>query len=142
MVFRYIVSSAVFILTACVACFYVPAGAEEGQSSAPSRYGGPGPGREYGYRQSSGDETEVPPGMESVRIGTTTLILPRGLRVKKEGGRFLMEEFSEYTTRRFVEMERELAGLKEREEGLKSEIEELKRAVGSLKGGVVERRDQ
>lgn len=75
------------------------------------------------------DPEEVPPGMEVVYIGKTKAVVPKGSQLHKQDGFMTLESTGEYVSRRFLETEKELTLLKEKDAELMSMIEGLKNAA-------------
>ena len=78
------------------------------------------------------DKEEIPPGMERLEMGAARVVVPIGTRVRKVGSLIILEDDSEYMSRRFLEMEQRLAELEEKEAELKKEVEKLKSAYEAL----------
>jgi hypothetical protein len=99
---------AIFIFFCCVFLLLIPAYAQEA------------------------DKEEIPPGMERLEMGAARVVVPIGTRVRKVGSLIILEDDSEYMSRRFLEMEQRLAELEEKEAELKKEVETLKATCGTL----------
>ena len=69
---------------------------------------------------------EVPPGMELLEMGAARVVVPVGTKVRRIGSLIILENDSEYMSRKFLEMEERLAEIEANEEELKQEIERLK----------------
>lgn len=70
----------------------------------------------------------IPPGMEIIQIGNARHRVPKGTKMRKEGGLIVLEGNSEY-------MARKLSCIEERLTGLEKQIEELKKAVDEIQKG-------
>jgi hypothetical protein len=78
------------------------------------------------------DKQEIPPGMERLEMGAARVVVPIGTKVRKVGSLIILEDDSEYMSRRFLEMEERLAELEAKEAELKKEVEGLKTAWEAL----------
>ena len=75
---------------------------------------------------------EIPPGMELLEMGAAKVVVPVGTKVSKVGSLIILENDSEYMSRRFLEMEERLAELEAKEEELKKDVERLKQALDEM----------
>ena len=78
------------------------------------------------------EKEEAPPGMELLEMGAAKVVVPIGTKVRKVGSLIILENDSEYMSRRFLEMEKRLAELETKEEELKKEVERLKQALDNM----------
>jgi len=78
------------------------------------------------------DKEEIPPGMELLEMGAAKVVVPIGTRVRKIGSLIILENDSEYMSRRFLEIQERLAELEAKEEELKKEVERLKEALAEM----------
>ena len=69
---------------------------------------------------------EIPPGMETIQVGTAKAIAPKGTKVYKRDNIITMESTQEFLARKVVEIEGRLTELEDEKERLKKDIEELK----------------
>jgi hypothetical protein len=73
-----------------------------------------------------GDDKELPPGMQAIKIGTAEIIAPKGIKVERVADIVKLETTERYAARKFLEIEARLDALEEREKDLGKEIEKLK----------------
>jgi len=78
------------------------------------------------------DKEEIPPGMERLDLGAAKVVVPIGTRVRKVGSLIILENDSEYMSRRFLEIQERLAELEAKEEELKKEVGGLKEALAEI----------
>jgi len=77
------------------------------------------------------------PGMEVVRTGPNTeIVIPKGLKIYKDGAVSVMETTSEYMVRRFLDVEKRLDEIEAKEEELEKELKELKETVEGMQKNV------
>jgi hypothetical protein len=74
-----------------------------------------------------------PPGMEVVKVGNFNLLIPKGAEVHRKGNLLVVESTSEYTARRFLDMEQQLMQAKTEREELKGKIEQLKSIIDQMR---------
>ena len=67
------------------------------------------------------------PGMESIKVGNTTVFIPEGMKVYETEGQVILEDDNAYMGRRFRETEERLKAIDETLRDLKKEIEDLKK---------------
>ena len=75
-------------------------------------------------------QEEIPPGMESLEMGAAKVVVPKGTKVRKVGSLIILENDSEYMSRRFLELEERIIQLEAKEAELKKEVERLKQVLG------------
>ena len=75
---------------------------------------------------------DVPPGMEIITINNVRYLVPKGTKIHKRGGVFVLEGQSEYMAKRFDIIDKHLESIKEKEKGLSFEVEQLKKTVEKL----------
>jgi len=75
------------------------------------------------------DKSEIPPGMEILKVGETKILIPKGTKITKKAAQLVLEPPEQFWSRRVEEMEEEIARLKEETERMKADIEKLKEAV-------------
>ncbi|MCF7887393.1 MAG: hypothetical protein K9L71_03160 [Candidatus Omnitrophica bacterium] len=76
----------------------------------------------------AGDK-KAPPGMEIISIGNVDYVVPEGTKVKKKDGIISVEGRSEYTARRFSEVEERIFALEEKNRTLENKFENLKKLI-------------
>jgi hypothetical protein len=81
---------------------------------------------------SQSKDTEVPPGMEIIQIGKVNVLVPKGIKVRKEGGLVILENIRDYVARRLLDMEERLAEIKARQEKLRGEVEDLEKVLKEI----------
>ncbi len=103
----------------------------------------------FGIRPAAGKKDPVPPWMEDVvERGNTTYRMPKGMKKKKVGAQWVVEDLHEYVARRIYEMnevlETHLKQMEDRQKAfeqktldrirrLEGEVEALKRRLSSDK---------
>jgi hypothetical protein len=85
----------------------------------------------YIYAQEA-DKEEIPPGMERLDLGAARVVVPIGTRVRKIGSLIILENDSEYMSRRFLEIQERIIELEAKEDELKKEVEGLKEALAEI----------
>ena len=75
---------------------------------------------------------DVPPGMEIITMNKVRHVVPKGTKIHKKGGVFVLEGQSEYIAGRFDIIDKHLESIKEKEKELTFEVEGLKRTVEKL----------
>jgi len=75
---------------------------------------------------------DVPPGMEIIIINKVRYLVPKGTKIRKRGGVFVLEGKSEYMAERFDIVYKHLESIKEKEKELTLEVEQLKKTVEKL----------
>lgn len=76
---------------------------------------------------------DVPPGMEVIIINKVRYLVPKGTKIRKKGGVFVLEGKSEYMAERFDIVDKQLKAIKEKESELVFEVEQLKKIVEKLR---------
>ncbi len=71
----------------------------------------------------------VPVGMEILKVGDARVLVPKGTQMRKQGDLNVVEDISEYSSRKFVEIEQRFGRLEEEIKGMKAAIEGLKERV-------------
>jgi hypothetical protein len=79
----------------------------------------------------------VGPGMQVVKHGNISVIVPKGASVRQEGGQLMIEDIGDYTGRRFEEMDQRLAVMEETQAELREKIDQLAQAIEDLTSGNV-----
>lgn len=78
------------------------------------------------------EKEEIPPGMELLEMGAARVVVPIGTRVRRIGALIILEDDSEYMSRRFLEMQERIIELEAKQEELKKEVETLKQALAEI----------
>lgn len=78
---------------------------------------------------------DVGPGMEVIKHGNLNVIVPKGAKVREEGGMLTIEDIGDYTGRKFEETDQRLAAIEETQEELREKIEQLTQAIADLGSG-------
>jgi len=73
--------------------------------------------------------SELPPGMEIIKVGEANIVAPEGSRVYEENTVIIVEPIEQYAARRFLEVEARLKALEEKQREILKALEEL--ATGS-----------
>lgn len=76
---------------------------------------------------------EIPAGMEMIQVGDgQKLYVPKGTKTKRVGAQLILEDNSEYTAKKFSEIESVIKTLQARIEEQKIEIEQLKKIINEI----------
>lgn len=88
----------------------------------------------YAHAQDDKPEAtiEVPPGMETKKVGQVNVVVPEGTEVRDKGGVIFIESTTQYVSRKFVEMEARFNQLETEQGKLKREIEQLIEAIDKI----------
>lgn len=97
----------------------------------------PGPSGAQEYEDNSRKQDDVhkegpesvntlPPGMEIMKIGGINMLVPQGTQFYMQGSQLKMEEASEYSARRFQDMDKRLQRIEEKQSKMEEEIENLR----------------
>jgi len=78
---------------------------------------------------------DVGPGMEVIKHGNVNVIVPKGAKVREEGGKLTIEDIGDYTGRKFEETDQRLAAIEETQQELREKIEQLTQAIADLGSG-------
>jgi len=80
--------------------------------------------------QTSQEKVSIPEGMEEYTISDLKLIVPRGIRITRQGGNHLiLENTDEYAARQLSEMQKQLQQAEERVQSLQERVEKLEEAL-------------
>jgi len=72
------------------------------------------------------DDSEYPPpGMEILKVGDANILVPKGTRLRKEGDLNVVENISEYSSRKFLETEKRFDRLELDQIMLKNRVEDF-----------------
>jgi hypothetical protein len=77
------------------------------------------------------DDGYPPAGMEIIKIGDTSVVVPKGTRIRKEGDLNVVEDISEYASRRFVDVEDRFERIEANHDKLKRSVKDNFIAVGA-----------
>lgn len=72
------------------------------------------------------EESELPPGMEVIKVGSAKILVPKGTKVYKRGSLITLETINEYTARKLVELDERLKEIETRQNQLEEEIKKIK----------------
>lgn len=76
---------------------------------------------------------EVSPGMETLEVSPGySIIVPKGTKLMRSGSELVPERITQYSARRFEEIDRRFKGMEDDISGLKGEIEQLKASIKEL----------
>lgn len=77
--------------------------------------------------QNLGD-VRIPPGMEAKRIGTgdNYVVIPKGGRIRVNGGVMTIESAEEYSARNFEDVDGRISKIEKEQDAIKKELKELK----------------
>ena len=82
-------------------------------------------------------EIEIPPGMEILKIGkNSTVIVPKGTLVHRDGGQIFIESTQQYVAREFEAMEKRLGEIAATQKTFKKEIKLLKASLDKMQKAV------
>jgi len=84
----------------------------------------------------AGEEIEVPPGMEIIKINDTNVIAIKGTKIKKKGDLLIIEGTKEFVARRFLEVDKQFSKIEEKTKYLEREINILKETLNELKENI------
>ncbi len=76
--------------------------------------------------------SELPQGMEIIKVGNANIIAPIGSRVYEQGTVIIVEPIEQYAARRFVAMEARFTTLERQQKKLQKDIQELKEIVDNI----------
>lgn len=80
-----------------------------------------------------GKKDEIPAGMEIIQVGDgQRLYLPKGTKTKRVGAQLILEDNSEYTAKKFSEIEIDIKALQAKIEEQALEIEQLKKLIHEI----------
>ncbi|MCM8786701.1 MAG: hypothetical protein NC935_01450 [Candidatus Omnitrophica bacterium] len=79
---------------------------------------------------------DLPVGMKKIKIGSQVIIVPEDAKVTKNGSALIIEDFGEYATRKFLEIEKRLNALELAQNGLEEKIVELEKLIKSLENKI------
>jgi len=87
------------------------------------------------YKLYSGPREKVAgsPGMESVKIGNTTVLAPEGMNIYEGDGQVILEEIDAYLGRRFNEIDEHIKEMDEHLKRIDETLEDLKKETEELK---------
>lgn len=71
------------------------------------------------------DSKPTPPGMEILKVGDANILVPKGTRMRKEGDLNVVEDISEYSSRKFLETEKRFDRLELDQIILKNRVEDF-----------------
>ena len=72
---------------------------------------------------------DLRPGMEVRKVGGINMVVPEGTQFYMEGSQLKMEEASEYSARRFKDVDERFKAMEAREKKLEEEIKALQEAL-------------
>ncbi|MDD4941381.1 MAG: response regulator transcription factor [Candidatus Omnitrophica bacterium] len=78
------------------------------------------------------NETQVPSGMDLIKVGEHSVYVARGTRVTQRGSQLVLEPPDEFIARRLLALEEEIAALKELQRQMLQRIEALSASVERL----------
>jgi hypothetical protein len=73
-------------------------------------------------------EDVLPPGMERVKVGSSTMVIPEGKQSYKEGSQVWWENADQYMARRFKDMDDRIKKIEERLLKMEEDIKELRKS--------------
>ncbi|MCM8831034.1 MAG: hypothetical protein NC918_02440 [Candidatus Omnitrophica bacterium] len=86
--------------------------------------------------KASEQKNDIPPGMKKIKIGAQVIIVPEDAKVKKDGSALIIEDFGEYATRKFLEIEKKLNALEFTQNDLKEKIMELEKYIKDIENKI------
>ena len=78
------------------------------------------------------EKAAVPEGMEIVKSGDVSVLVPKGTKVRYEGSLLVTESIGEYTGRKFSEVEERLKNEEAKADELNNKVEDLQKQVTML----------
>jgi len=84
------------------------------------------------YNNSIAENTSSSPGMEVIEAKGVNIMVPKGTRIRREGGLLIIEDISAYSARKFVELEGRLNNLEIQQNELKVHIDRVIKLVEEL----------
>lgn len=107
-------NSIIFVITVCMLfCGSCPSFAEDASDLPPGI-------------------SELPQGMEIIKVGNANIITPIGSRVYKQGTVIIVEPIEQYAARKFVAMETRFIVLEKQQKKLQKDIQELKEIIANI----------
>ena len=79
------------------------------------------------------NKEQIAPGMQSIWVGSTELIVPKDLKIRKEGGLIILENTTDYVARKVQDMQARIDNLSEELENVKKQVEQFKKIIKALK---------
>ncbi|MFH1753092.1 MAG: hypothetical protein ABH875_02820 [Candidatus Omnitrophota bacterium] len=70
-------------------------------------------------------KVRAPAGMEILKVGDANVLVPKGTRMRKEGDLNVVEDISEYASRRFVEIDERIGRLELEQAALKRHVDSV-----------------
>jgi peptidoglycan hydrolase CwlO-like protein len=130
-----------FLISSCIIFSSVPSIAQQAREEIAKELADGGPFFAGGASRVVISQRERPvaarPGMEVVRTGPNTeIVIPKGLKIYKDGAISVMETTSEYMVRRFLDVEKRLDEIEAKEEEFEKELKELKETVEGMQKNV------
>jgi hypothetical protein len=80
----------------------------------------------YGDGDKKDGDVEIPPGMELIKEGDVNVVVPKGGKLRKDGGFVLIESAEEYSAREFEKVKEWIAKMGKELESQKKELELLR----------------
>ncbi len=76
------------------------------------------------------ENNNLPPeGMEIIKVGNAKVLVPKGTRVKKEGDMNVVESISEYSSRKFTEIDKRFKNIEKNLDQIKEDILKIKSSI-------------
>ena len=72
------------------------------------------------------ESAPIPPGMEIIRSGDVSVVVPKGSQLRKTNDLFVIESAEEYAARKFEVVEQRLDQLEKDQAEMKKELQDLK----------------
>ena len=79
------------------------------------------------------DKEESDQGMELIRVGTTSVMVPKDSKMRKERGMTVLESADEYVARSIKEMDERLRVFDERINEIEAQVQQLNKALEEIK---------
>lgn len=77
-------------------------------------------------------DEDVPVGMEILKVGDAKVLVPKGTQMRKQGDMNIVEDISEYSSRKFVEIEGRFEALENTTKRMQAEMAEIKEMIEDL----------
>ena len=83
-------------------------------------------GEEEEYRYEDWDKNSIPPGMEVQKVGDLKVLVPENSKMRKVGDLLVVENMSEYFSRKYPALEEKVNRLEAEQDKLKAQLKQIK----------------
>lgn len=77
-----------------------------------------------GFLYAEEEKGYPPEGMEIIKIGDTKYLMPKGTKLRKKGDMHIFEDISEYSSRKFTQIEKQFEDIETKHNNLANETKE------------------